>query len=97
MLLSYVLYLRLLALSLPVAQPLRSWDILANTYPNPSWTHIHQLRSQLRSITKDSQTIVEYIQNIKILVDELALIGHPLSAEDITDKVLDGLDPNPPY
>lgn len=55
------------------------------------------MRSQLRSISKDNQTIAEYIQNIKRLVDKLALLGDPLSAEYITDKILDGLGLNSPY
>nr|GMD08012.1 Retrovirus-related Pol polyprotein from transposon RE1 [Ipomoea batatas] len=37
-------------------------------------------------------TVTEYMHQIKRVVDELALLGKPMEHEDITDKILDGLD-----
>ena len=40
-----------------------------------------------------NQTITEYMQNIITVVDELAILGKKLDQEDITDVVINGLDP----
>ncbi|KAI4316001.1 hypothetical protein L6164_024021 [Bauhinia variegata] len=69
-------------------------DILAQTFARPSRDHIKQLKDHLCHISKGSQTISEYMQAIKRVVDELALLGKPMDPEDIIDRVLDGLDPN---
>ena len=41
--------------------------------------------------TKGSQSIVEYMQTIKIIIDDLALMGNPLSEDEIILHVLNGL------
>ena len=64
--------------------------ILASTYANLSQGHIKQLQFRLRKITKaPTQIIHEYIQTIKTN----AILGKPLDNEDITDIILNGLDP----
>nr|GME07537.1 Retrovirus-related Pol polyprotein from transposon RE1 [Ipomoea batatas] len=68
------------------------WNILANTYARPTRGHIKQLKDQLKNIIKGGSTVTEYMHQIKRVVDELALLGKPMEHEDITDKILDGLD-----
>ena len=41
--------------------------------------------------TKGSQSIAEYMQTIKIITDDLALMGYPLSEDEIILHVLNGL------
>ncbi|KAK6931858.1 hypothetical protein RJ641_003651 [Dillenia turbinata] len=41
---------------------------------------------------KGSQTITEFIQNIKTEADELTLMNIPVDTEDFTIKILNGLD-----
>ena len=41
--------------------------------------------------TKGSQSIAEYMQIIKIIIDEFALMGYPLSEDEIILHVLNGL------
>ncbi|XP_019190598.1 PREDICTED: uncharacterized protein LOC109185055 [Ipomoea nil] len=69
-----------------------AWNILANTYARPTRGHIKKLKDQLKNIIKGGSTINEYIHQLKRVVDELALLGKPMEPEDITDKILDGLD-----
>lgn len=42
-------------------------------------------------ITKGSDSVATFLQSIKAKADELALLGAPLDAEDLTKKILDGL------
>ncbi|KAD3067936.1 hypothetical protein E3N88_35816 [Mikania micrantha] len=72
---------------------LDAWKILSNTYASPSRGHIKQLQHRLKQSTKTpTQTITDYMQSVKTLVDELSLLGKSMDAEDITDIVLNGLD-----
>ena len=41
--------------------------------------------------TKGSQFIIEYMQTVKIITNDLALIGYPLSEDEIILYVLNGL------
>ena len=68
------------------------WDVLANTYARPSRGHIKQIRKQIKQANKGSYTISEYMQFIKTCVDELAALDKPMDVEDLTEKILDGLD-----
>ncbi|KAL4563994.1 hypothetical protein LXL04_028043 [Taraxacum kok-saghyz] len=75
------------------ASSLDAWKTLASTYASPSRGHIKQLQYRLKQLTKRSdQTITDYMQNVKTIVDELAILGKKMDAEDITDAVLHGLD-----
>lgn len=66
---------------------------MSSTFASASRGHIKQLKAQFKSInTKGSQTIVEFMNAIKVCTDQLALLGHPIKLEDITDKVLESLD-----
>ncbi|KAJ9560165.1 hypothetical protein OSB04_005325 [Centaurea solstitialis] len=68
------------------------WETLANTFASASRGHIKQLKAQLKTITKGPQSITEFMQVVKVLTDQLAILGDPVKTEDITDKVLEGLD-----
>ncbi|KAJ9538837.1 hypothetical protein OSB04_031570 [Centaurea solstitialis] len=68
------------------------WETLANTFASASRGHIKQLKAQLKMITKGPQSITEFMQAVKVLTDQLAILGDPVKTEDITDKVLEGLD-----
>ncbi|KAJ9556373.1 hypothetical protein OSB04_010987 [Centaurea solstitialis] len=72
---------------------LEAWKTLASTYASPSRGHIKQLQYRLKQITKTpNQTITDYMQNIKTVVDELAILGKKLDQEDLIDAVINGLD-----
>ncbi|KAJ9550508.1 LOW QUALITY PROTEIN: hypothetical protein OSB04_014553 [Centaurea solstitialis] len=69
-----------------------AWDILANTYALPSRGHVKQLKFKLKHLTKGATPVSEYMQNIKSITDELAMLDTIVPPEDITDKIVDGLD-----
>lgn len=69
----------------------QAWTILANTYAKPSRGRIKQIKNQLKTTTKGSLTITEFMQTVKTRADDLALLGAPIDEEEITDKILDGL------
>ena len=70
---------------------LEAWTLLASTYAKPTRGHIKQLRNQLKQSVKGTKTIDEYMQQIKVKADALALLGDPMHQEDLTDAFLDGL------
>lgn len=70
---------------------LEAWTLLASTYAKPTRGHIKQLRNQLKQSVKGTKSIDEYMQQIKVKADSLALLGDPMHPEDLTDAVLDGL------
>ena len=41
-------------------------------------------------ITKGSKSVTTFLQSIKAKADELALLGAPIGAEDLIDKILYG-------
>ncbi|KAG7548666.1 hypothetical protein ISN44_As12g038390 [Arabidopsis suecica] len=67
------------------------WEKLANTYANPSRTHIRTLKDQLKVFHKGAMTIDEYIQGITTRLDTLALLGSPLEHDDQIEHILEGL------
>ncbi|WKA01968.1 hypothetical protein VitviT2T_020211 [Vitis vinifera] len=52
-----------------------------------------QLKEELTLIQRGNRQILEYLLVVKGLADEIALIDHPISDDDITLYVLKGLGP----
>lgn len=69
-----------------------AWNILANTYVKPSRGRLTQLKEDLQLLEKRTQSVTEYMQQIKVIVDELAMFNVPIDNEDVILKVLAGLD-----
>ena len=67
------------------------WLTLASTYAKPTRGHIKHLLQLLKSWTKDTKTIDEYVQGLTTRFDQLALLGKVLDHEDRLDYVLQGL------
>lgn len=68
---------------------------MAGTYASLSRGHIKQLQYRLKKIAKTSeQTITDYMQTVKIVVDELVILRKKLDQEAIVGVVLNGLDQN---
>ena len=68
-----------------------AWQKLETTFANRSRTRMLSLHNILMKTTKGSQSIIEYTQTIKIIIDDLALMGYPLSEDEIILHVLNGL------
>jgi hypothetical protein len=53
-----------------------------------------QLKENLTLIQRESRSVSEYLYTIKDVIDELAVIDSPISADDITLYALNGLGPS---
>ena len=49
------------------------------------------LKGVLTNITKGTQSITEYMQHAKSIIDELTMLDAPENSEDLTVKFLNGL------
>ncbi|KAH9618392.1 hypothetical protein KSS87_018143 [Heliosperma pusillum] len=68
------------------------WTTLETTYGNPSRGHILQVKDRLRSISLGDKSISAYMLSIKACTTQLAHLGKPMDAEDITSQIINGLD-----
>lgn len=53
-----------------------------------------QLKEELTLIQQGNLSISDYLHTVKALVDEITLIDHPISNDDLTLYVLNGLGSN---
>ncbi|KAM1666352.1 hypothetical protein ACFX14_045629 [Malus domestica] len=67
------------------------WLKLEQRFGGISDAHIHQLRSRLQSLQKGSQSISEYLQQIKAISDSLTAAGASVSDRDLIAATLHGL------
>jgi hypothetical protein len=67
------------------------WQKLEQRFGGVSEAHIHQLRSRLQSIQKGSQSISEYLQQIKEISNSLNAAGATVSDRDLIAATLHGL------
>lgn len=90
-----------LHLHLPIHHPLIAtartstevWKKLSTLYASRSRTRAIQLKEEITLIQRGNQPIHEYLHAIKALANEIALIDHPISKDDLTLYVLNGLGP----
>eukprot|EP00261_Vitis_vinifera_P020737 XP_010651693.1 PREDICTED: uncharacterized protein LOC104879694 [Vitis vinifera] len=52
-----------------------------------------QLKEDLTLSTCGTRTVTEFLHGIKVIFDELAIIDHPVSDDDLTLYILNGLGP----
>jgi hypothetical protein len=69
----------------------QAWDILNKTYASKTRTRIMQLKERLSRFSKGTQSITQYLQGIKALSDELAVINSRLDDIDLVIHTLNGL------
>jgi hypothetical protein len=63
-------------------------------YASKSRTRALQLKEDLTLIKRENKTVQEYLYTVKTLADEIAIIDHPISADDLTLYILNGLGPD---
>ena len=68
-----------------------AWKKLKNLYASRSRTHAMQLKEELTLIQRGHRSIAEYLHVVKALADEIAIIDHSISDDDLTLYVLNGL------
>ncbi|WMV25434.1 hypothetical protein MTR67_018819 [Solanum verrucosum] len=70
-----------------------AWDSLHTAYANKSQTRIFSLRDRLARLTKESQPVTDYLNQVRSLCDELATAGAPVTNAELIIKTLTGLGP----
>ncbi|KAJ1375264.1 gag-polypeptide of LTR copia-type [Sesbania bispinosa] len=75
-----------------VQTPKDVWDILSTMYANKSRSRILSLKDKLSHLTKGDQSISTYLQQIKVLSEELSIIHQPLDNIDFVLYTLNGLN-----
>ncbi|XP_042957316.1 uncharacterized protein LOC122292838 [Carya illinoinensis] len=70
-----------------------AWRKLSTMYASKSRTRAMQLKEVLTLIQRGNRSILEYLHAVKGLANEIALIDHPISDDDVTLYVLHGLGP----
>ncbi|KAF5473121.1 hypothetical protein F2P56_009759 [Juglans regia] len=60
-------------------------------YASKSRTQAMQLKEELTLIQRETRSIPDYLHSVKALADEIALIDHPISDDDLTLYILNGL------
>jgi len=68
-----------------------AWTALTRLYAGKSRTRVMQLKEDLTLSNRGSRTVTEFLQGIKVIADELAIIDHPVSDDDLTLYILNGL------
>jgi len=71
-----------------------AWCKLNTMYANKSRSRAMQLKEELTLIKKANRSIQDYMHTVKALADEIALIDHPISEDDLTLYILNGLGPD---
>ncbi|KAK6130844.1 hypothetical protein DH2020_035413 [Rehmannia glutinosa] len=68
-----------------------AWRKLKTTYANRSNTRMVGLIDSLTKVSQEGKSISDYMQNVKTIIDDLAMIGHNLSDGEIVVHTLNGL------
>src|ERR1044072_1115619 len=67
------------------------WDEIHSLFASQSEAQTTKLRSELKSVSKGTQSVADYLQRIKAIVNTLQMIGDPVSFRDHVDAIFDGL------
>lgn len=68
-----------------------AWERLIKLYANKSRSRAMHLKEKLTLFRRESRSVSEYLQGLKSISDELCLIDHPISEDDLIIHVLNGL------
>ena len=68
-----------------------AWQHLARLFASKSRARIMQLKEDLTLIQRGARTVSEFLHAVKVIADELSLIDAPVSDDDLTLYVLNGL------
>ena len=69
------------------------WVALAAAYSNSSTERVQNLQDQLQALTRGDATVAEFSRKFKVILDQLAAIGHPVSESDKVRWFYRGLGP----
>ncbi|KAI4386868.1 hypothetical protein MLD38_004755 [Melastoma candidum] len=67
------------------------WFTLKNRFESVSPSRVMNLKAQLQHLRKDGRTMQQYLSTLKNLVEQLAVVGEPVSQRDYLWCMLEGL------
>ncbi|GKU94440.1 hypothetical protein SLEP1_g7936 [Rubroshorea leprosula] len=65
--------------------------VAANLYANRSRARVITLKERLQNMCRDGRSVSEYLRPLKVVANELGTIDRPLSDDDLTVYILNGL------
>lgn len=68
-----------------------AWQKLKTTYANKSNTRMTGLIDSLTKVNQEGKNIYKFMQSVKTIIGDLAMIGHDLSNGEIVVHMLNGL------
>ena len=71
-----------------------AWTKLKNLNASQSRTRAMQLKEELTLTQRGTRSITEYLHAVKALANEIAIIDYPISDDDLTLYVLNGIGPD---
>ncbi|XP_019432743.1 PREDICTED: uncharacterized protein LOC109339710 [Lupinus angustifolius] len=74
-----------------VQSSLKTWETLKTMYASRSRVRIMALKQKITTFTKGTQPMAIYLQGIKAIADELAIIDNPLDSTDLVIHTLNGI------
>ncbi|KAI0495692.1 hypothetical protein KFK09_021995 [Dendrobium nobile] len=69
------------------------WQILESQFQATSRSKVIQLKNELHHVSMKNSTMIQYLTEIKKLVDQIASAGSTIDSEDIILYILNGLTP----
>ena len=69
------------------------WCFLERIFASPSRARVQQLKYQLHTIKMGTSSMSEYMQSVKSIVDNLAIVGNPVADSDLVSNLLSDLSP----
>ncbi|KAG5627944.1 hypothetical protein H5410_013162 [Solanum commersonii] len=69
-----------------------AWETLILAYATTSESKIHELKNQLYTLRRGSDSIEMYIQKDRSIADQLVALQHPINEDDLVEYVKGGLE-----
>ncbi|GKV29651.1 hypothetical protein SLEP1_g38555 [Rubroshorea leprosula] len=69
----------------------QAWETLAKLYANRSRTRVITLKERLQNMKRAGRSVSEYLRDLKTVADELGIVDQPLTDDDLTVYILNGL------
>lgn len=68
-----------------------AWESLEHRYGSITRSHVIELKKRQQHVKKGSSTMQEYLHQLKVISDQLATCGSPVSEDDLILHTLSGL------
>ncbi|XP_020673316.1 uncharacterized protein LOC110092943 [Dendrobium catenatum] len=70
------------------------WQVLESQFQATSRSKVIQLKNELHHVSMKNLSMIQYLTEIKKLVDQIAYVGSTVDSEDIIIYILNGLPPS---